>query len=302
MQQVRPEAEIWRRASPSPAPRPVLKTSSPFWQKPLPRGLPCSPPPARLLFLLVALAAGLALSAAVRLSRSELGAALLAKGETWAQLAGLGLDQVVLIGHRYTPDTDIFEALNLKRARTMLTFDSQAAQARLAELPWLAGASIERVFPNRLEVRVMERRPVAVFRRGELSFLIDASGRRLAAVAADMLPTLPRVTGEGADSAAPGLLALLASAPDLQARLAYAERIGDRRWTLRLKSGGLVQLPGEGEDKALAKAAAVLAHGFAGAEIDVRAPGRAIVRELPRSSQAQLSEPAGRQRPPIDRL
>jgi cell division protein FtsQ len=255
-----------------------------------------------LLLCIVAVAGSVALSAGVRLARSELGAALLAKAETWAQLAGLGLDQVVLIGHRYTPDADIFETLNLKRARTMLSFDSQAAQARLAELPWIAGASIERVFPNRLEVRVRERTPVAVFRRGELSFLIDASGRHLAAVAADMLPRLPRVSGEGADSAAPGLLPLLASTPDLQARLAYAERVGDRRWTLRLKSGGVIQLPVEGADKALARAAAVLANGFASAEIDVRSPGRAIVRELPRSSQAQLFEPAGRQRPPIDRL
>jgi cell division protein FtsQ len=302
LQQVRPEAEIWRRASPSPAPRPVLKAPRALAKTPLTRRLGPTRPPARLLLLVLALCASVALSAAVRLARGERGASLLAQVETWAQRAGLGLDQVVLIGHRYTTDTDIFEALALKRSRTMLTFDSQSAQVRLAELPWIARASIERVFPDRLEVRVTERTPVAVWARGERSVLIDESGRTLAPVAGDTLPTLPRLTGEGADTAAAGLLALLASAPDLQSRLAYAERIGDRRWSLRLKSGGAIQLPVEGEVQAVAKAAAVLAAGFTRAEIDVRASGRAIVRELPATDQAQLSGSSGPLRPPTDRL
>ena len=298
MQQVRPEAEIWRRASPSPAPRPALKAPPAFATTPFAR-LPRAGPSARWLLLGFALLTSVGLSAA---GLARTGAPLLAKLESWAELAGLGLDQVVLLGHRYTTDTEIFEALDLRRSRTMLSFDSQSAQARLAELPWIARASIERVFPDRLEVRVWERTPVAIWRRSERSYLIDENGRTLAPAAAETMPTLPRVAGEGADGATPGLLMLLAGSPELKARLAYAERIGGRRWTLRLKSGGAIHLPVEGEAQALAKAVAVLASGLPRAEIDVRAPSRPIVRELPRSSQAELSAPAVPERVATDRL
>jgi cell division protein FtsQ len=252
----------------------------------------------RYLLLLAALAA-FGLARGVTLVRNEHAGTVLAKLETWAQLAGLGLDQVTLIGHRYTADTDIFEAIGLKRARTMLSFDPAAAQARLAELPWIQQASLERVFPDRLEVRVTERTPVAVWGRGERSFLIDGAGRTLAQVPAEVMPELPRVTGEGADSAAAGLFAVLAPFPDLKARIASAERVGGRRWTLRLNGGGAIQLPVEGEAQALAQAAGLLATGFGRGEIDVRAADRAIVREAPRPSQAQVNAPARR---PTDRL
>jgi cell division protein FtsQ len=293
LQQVGPEAEIWRRASPSPTPRPVLKLAPAFARRLR------YPRQAHRSVLLLATLAALGLAQGVTLVRNEHAGTVLAKLETWAQLAGVGLDQVALIGHRYTADTDIFEAIGLKRARTMLSFDPAAAQARLAELPWIQQASLERVFPDRLEVRVTERTPVAVWSRGERSFLIDGTGRTLAQVPADVMPELPRVTGEGADSAAAGLFAVLAPFPDLKARIASAERVGGRRWTLRLNGGGAIQLPVEGEAQALAQAAGLLATGFGRGEIDVRAAGRAIVREVPRASQAQVSAPARR---PTDRL
>ena len=169
MQQVGPEAEIWRRASPSPTPRPVLKLAPAFARRLR------YPRQAHRSVLLLATLAALGLAQGVTLVRNEHAGTVLAKLETWAQLAGLGLDQVTLIGHRYTADTDIFEAIGLKRARTMLSFDPAAAQARLAELPWIQQASLERVFPDRLEVRVTERTPVAVWSRGERSFLIDGT-------------------------------------------------------------------------------------------------------------------------------
>jgi len=247
--------------------------------------------------VLVLTALGLAYG--VKLMRGAYAGTVLAKLESWAQFAGLGLDQVTLIGHRYTADKDIFEAIGLKRARTMLSFDPAAAQARLAELPWVEQASLERVFPDRLEVRVTERTPMAVWHHREQSFLIDATGRRLAQVPADLMPQLPRVTGEGADSAAAGLFAVLAPFADLKARVASAERVGGRRWTLRLSGGGAIQLPPEGEAQALAQAAGLLATGFGRGEIDLRAAGRAIVREAPRASQAQVNGP---ERRPTDRL
>ena len=121
MQQIEPEAEIWRRASPSPAPHPARKSSTVFTKNNLARQLRRPGSGGRILLLSVALAVLVAVTAGLKLARAERAGSVLANLEKWAQLAGLSLDQVVLIGHRYTSDSDIFEAINLRRSRTMLT-------------------------------------------------------------------------------------------------------------------------------------------------------------------------------------
>jgi cell division protein FtsQ len=93
------------------------------------------------------------------------------------------------------------------------------------------------------------------------------------------MPSLPQVAGEGAATEAARLFALLADHPALMARVDVAERVGGRRWVLRLADGGTVQLPARGEVEALVQALRVAsARGPEASEIDVRVPERTLVR------------------------
>src|SRR5262249_32446156 len=203
----------------------------------------------------------------------------LAEIERLIELSGFGLTQVSLTGHRYTLDSDIFDAIGLENAHTMLAFDTRAAEDRIERLPWVERASIERLLPDRLEVRIFERSPSAVWHRNGRTFLIDRFGRVLAAVPPDAMPSLPRVAGEGAAAKAAGLHALIAEHPQLMARVEVAERVGQRRWVLRLVDGGSVQLPATGEAEAIARWLSVAQARAPGAvEIDVRVRERTLVR------------------------
>jgi cell division protein FtsQ len=293
LQQVGTGAEIGRRASRSPAPQPVLREARPL------RPHPTRPHRARkrkfqvraLAFTAVGILAPLVFAGVARPLNSP--APALAEIERLIELAGFGLTQVSVMGHRYTLDSDIFDAIGLENARTMLAFDTHAAQDRIERLPWVERASIERVLPDRLEVRISERSPSAVWRRNGRSFLIDPSGRVLAAVPPDAMLSLPRVAGEGAAAEAAGLHALLAEHPALMARVEVAQRVGQRRWMLRLADGGTVQLPAHGEAEAIARWRRVAAARGPGAiEIDVRVPERTLVR-APEGSKATM-EPAAR--------
>jgi cell division protein FtsQ len=210
----------------------------------------------------------------------------LAEIERILDLAGFGLTQVSVTGHRYTPDSDILDAVGLGSALTLLTFDSRVAKARIEALPWVERASIERVLPDRLEVRVTERTPFAIWSRDGRYYLIDKSGRVLAPVPAGALPPLPKVAGAGAGAEAAGLLAILAAHPELGARVRVAERISRRRWMLRLIDGSSVQLPARDVAEALDRAQRIAATGgMEGKEIDVRIAGRTLVR-APEGSSA----------------
>jgi cell division protein FtsQ len=128
-------------------------------------------------------------------------------------------------------------------------------------------------------VRISERSPAAVWRLGDRNFLIDKSGRVLAPVRKDVMASLPRVAGEGAATEAGNLQALLDNYPALRQRVDVAERIGRRRWALRLTDGSTVQLPAKGEARAIARALYVAgARREEQSEIDVRVPERTLVR------------------------
>ena len=200
-----------------------------------------------------------------------------------ARMTGLGIDMVVLTGHRFTTDSDIFDALDLPNARSLVSFDTEGVRRRLERLPWVLSADLTRVFPDRLDVRVSERKAFAVWTREGQAQLIDKSGRVLSAIGNGKSLDLPRVSGEGAAAEAEIFLTLLAQTPDLYARLDEAERVGDRRWTLHLSDGVTVHLPPEREGAVLA----TLSKGGTFASliakpnriVDLRASGRIALRE-----------------------
>jgi cell division protein FtsQ len=201
-----------------------------------------------------------------------------------AEAAGLGLIQVSASGHRFTSDRDIFDALDLANAKSLLRFDGRAARARLERLPWVRTATVTRILPDQVAVVVTERQPLAVWQRPGRDLLIDSTGRVLAA-ATETDRRLPRVAGEGAGSEFATFLQRLSHYPEIASRLEVAERIGERRWTLRLTRELTIQLPAHEPERALADlvrpetASRFLT--LEAAAIDLRSPRWTLLRRHP---------------------
>src|SRR5262249_10251565 len=110
----------------------------------------------------------------------------------------------------------------------------------------------------------------------------------------DTFGRLPMVVGDDAPAHAESLLLLLATEPELMARVAAAVRIGQRRWTLHLDNGVDVALPEEDAASAWARLAAlersdrVLERDVAA--LDLRQPDRLIAR-LGTEAAARLAAP-----------
>jgi len=225
---------------------------------------------------------GLALLAPLRDAGSSLWSARPSLDQ-FASLAGLGIEQVSVVGQHYTLDSDVFDALDLQHALSFASFDMVAARQRIERLPWVESADIARVYPGRLDVTLKERKAYALWRRGETTYLVDVGGRVLSPVRPDLAPRLPRIAGQGAAEEAAALHATLARYPGLRDRLVEAERVGGRRWTLRLTDNVLLHLPADREVSAL-DAIEGAGGGLAGLLatrdriIDLRAPGRIAVR------------------------
>jgi cell division protein FtsQ len=206
---------------------------------------------------------------------------------------GLRIEQVSLSGQRFTPDADVFDAIDLPNAGSLLMFDANAARARIEALPWVASATINRAFPAALEVRITERRPTALWLHENREQLIDSSGRVLGALKMGTRSPLPRVSGEGAPAQAQSLLDLVVRFPRIAERFQRAERVGDRRWTLHLKDNVTVHLGADREAVALAALSSpdelgllLTAHDVV---VDLRTRGRVTVRpSRPAAASAKI--------------
>lgn len=210
---------------------------------------------------------------------------LLENVDRLAEAMGLGVDQVELSGYRMTSESEIFAALDLTNVRSLVRFDSVAVRARIERLPWIKTAAVTRMIPGAVSIVVAERAPFAVWQDGAREILIDRDGRTLSPVKVGGAAHLPRVAGDGAPQRALAILSLVGRYAELGDQLVAAERVADRRWSLRLSGDRLVHLPEYGEvdalDRLMAPPAGQRLIDRPYAVIDLRVPGRTALRRQP---------------------
>ena len=143
-------------------------------------------------------------------------------------------------------------------AGNFFTLDLAAGRRAFESVPWVRRAVIDRVWPNRLQVRLEEHRPVALWSTdGSAEKLVNSFGEvfeaNLGDVEDDGLPTL-----QGPEGSAARMLGLFARlAPILarvDARIDTLTMSARGSWSAELDSGAEVQL-GRGSDDEVAERA-----------------------------------------------
>ena len=164
---------------------------------------------------------------------------------------GFGVKRVTVDGRKNATDAAITAALGAGPDTLMLAFDTDAAKARLEAVPWIRHAQVMRLLPSTLQVVIEEREPYAVWQNKGKTFVVDDRGAVLAPALPQAYPDLPLVVGEGAAENAAALYAILEPYEDLKRRMLAALRVGDRRWTLKLRTGTEIMLPDGNVEMAL---------------------------------------------------
>lgn len=157
--------------------------------------------------------------------------------------AGFRVEEVMLEGRDNESSAQIMKALDISRGAPLLTVDLQSARTRLEELPWVRVASVEREFPDTVRVRIVERRPLALWQRKNELVLVDDEGGVITSQNLERFPNLLVLVGKDAPMHATSLLSILAREPELKQRVNAAVRVGDRRWNIRMDNGVYVRLP-----------------------------------------------------------
>jgi len=204
-------------------------------------------------------------------------------GAQWAlREAGLSVRSITVSGREQTGREEFMRALGVKRGAPILSVDLAAAQARIAALPWVREVRLARVLPDTLHAELIERIPVAIWQRNRALVLVDGDGVVITASDVPEFRHLPLIVGNGAPKAVASLIAMLEAEPRLQARVAAAIRVGERRWNIRLEGGIDVRLPEIDAPGAWRKLAQYEQdNGLLGRDVefvDLRLPDQVVVR------------------------
>ncbi|MEA2871287.1 MAG: cell division protein FtsQ [Hyphomicrobiales bacterium] len=208
-----------------------------------------------------------------------------------ANAPGMRIATVSLSGQRQVSREEIFVAAGVTDRSSLLFLDVADARTRLEAIPWIAEATVRKLYPDRLQITVTEREAFALWQQQGKVHVIAADGTVLAAKVEPRLAALPFVVGNGAAVKARDFLAVLDRYPSVRDQVRAAILVADRRWNLRLKNGIDVRLPDTDVERALETLARLNAEkNLLNRDItavDLRLPDRLTVRLSDAVAQAR---------------
>lgn len=157
--------------------------------------------------------------------------------------AGFRIASIAFSGNKHLNRDEILARAGVTGTSSLLFFDVADARIKLMADPRIADATLLKLYPDRLQITITERKPFALWQMsGRVSVIAD-DGSVLENYVSQPFVDLPLLVGKGAEARAKEFLQILARYPDLRDNVRASVLIAERRWNLRLKNGLDVKLP-----------------------------------------------------------
>jgi cell division protein FtsQ len=199
-----------------------------------------------------------------------------------ANSVGLRIAAVALSGNKHLTREEVLAAAGVNGRTSLLFLDVGDARLRLKTNPWIAEATVQKLYPDRLRIAITEREAYALWQKDGRVGVIAADGTVLEPYVSRRFTGLPLFVGEGAAAHAKEFSALIERFPVIRDELRAAVLVAERRWNLRLKNGIDVRLPEVDMEGALTRLAGLVRDKQLLdrdiVAVDLRLPDRVTVR------------------------
>ncbi len=175
--------------------------------------------------------------------------------QSMTSAAGFAIENVKVSGNVETSEIDILEQLGLDGTTSLVALNVAAARQALTELPWVQDADVRKVYPDTVDIRLVERKAYAIWQHGQELSLIEKSGSVIAPLRDNKFASLPLFVGRDAELAAATFDEQFAAWPELKDRVKAYIRVAGRRWDLRLDNGIVIKMPEHDMERAMARLA-----------------------------------------------
>jgi len=208
-----------------------------------------------------------------------------------ANVVGFNITGVALTGNKHMSREEVFATAGVTAHSSLLFLDVADARARLKTNPWIADATVQKLYPDRLQIAITERAAFALWQKDGRIGVIADDGTVLEPHLSRHFVSLPLFVGAGAAARAKDFQAVIARYPDIRDQLRAAVLVSERRWNLRLKNGIDIELPEDGIAQALDRLVALdrdkklLSRDIT--LVDLRLPDRVTVRQSDAAAAAR---------------
>jgi cell division protein FtsQ len=221
----------------------------------------------------------------------ELTSALRDTRDALANSAGFRIAAVTINGRKQLSQDEVLAIGGVTGRRSLLFLSAADVRDRLKANPWIADATVLKLYPDRLSIDIAERSAFALWQDEKRVVVIAEDGAVLEPFVAGHFTSLPLVVGKGAEAHAKDFLNVMAGYPRIRDSVKAVVFVGERRWNLRLASGIDVRLPETGVKAALDRLVKLdqddqlLSRDIVA--IDLRLPDRVTVRLSNEAAQAR---------------
>jgi cell division protein FtsQ len=208
-----------------------------------------------------------------------------------ANTLGFRIAEVSLSGEKEVSREEILTTAGVTGVASLLFLDADAARARLMANPWISDAAVLKLYPDRLQITITERRAFALWQKNGRVKVVAADGTVLEPFVESRYVNLPLVVGQGAERQARDFLDILFRYPDIAKQTRAAILVAQRRWDLLLRNGIDIELPETNAAAALNRVTALdedkklLSRDIT--IVDLRLPDRVTVRLSDAAAQAR---------------
>ncbi len=221
--------------------------------------------------------------------------------DIFARLFGFGVSVVAISGQTELQNAEILDASGVTSRDSVLFLDAQAVRQRIKALPLVREATVRKLYPDQLVIAVTERVPYALWQLdGEVS-VIAADGKAIDQMRDQRFTRLPFVVGEGANERVADYLKISEAAGELKSRITAGVLVAQRRWNLKLSNGVEIRLPEVDAEAAVARLAELSRSSKLPdkdiSSIDMRMPGRIVVRLSEEAAAQRLEARSKKARP-----
>ncbi|MBV1701356.1 MAG: cell division protein FtsQ/DivIB [Hyphomicrobiales bacterium] len=172
-------------------------------------------------------------------------------GDIVARSIGLGITAVIVTTDNGTSGSQLLPVTGINKNSSLLFLNAGSVRDRLMAQPLVQQASVRKLYPDRLVIDVIERKPFAIWQKdGKLS-IVSADGTPISTMDNDRFAMLPFVVGEGANLQIQKYSQLLAAAGNLKSRIRSGILVSERRWDLKMTNGVDIRLPEKHPERAL---------------------------------------------------
>ena len=165
----------------------------------------------------------------------------------------LVIRKIKVKGAKKLSKNSILEMIQLQKGSPIYNFDSTKIRKKIESMDWVEKAEITRFLNGTINITILEKSPIALWKKDNDLFLIDVKGQIIEKNDPNNPSNLLLILGDGAPEHINNLLSILKKFPNIHKNIHYVQRISNRRWDLGLKNGSTILLPKKNYALALEK-------------------------------------------------